>query len=280
MIIWLASYPKSGNTLLRSILISLIYSEDGKVDFNQLLKIENFPTPRYFENFLNKFDDLKQLSNFWIKAQEEVNKNKKLKIFKTHNANCKLGENIFTNKENTIATIYIVRDPRDVLISSSKYYETSYDETSKIMNNMNTTITNVVNENNLNKDIKTYVGSWAFHYNSWTKKNPNLLLIKYEDLIKNKENEIHRIIKFINKFKTITVSDDKILKCVETSSFENMKIMEDQGLFNEQSENSKGQKITFFNNGKSGSWKGILNEKIVKEVEQNFFKEMKELGYL
>ena len=50
MIIWLASYPKSGNTLLRSILISLIYSDDGNVDFNNLKLIGNFPADPFLKN--------------------------------------------------------------------------------------------------------------------------------------------------------------------------------------------------------------------------------------
>ena len=48
MIIWIASYPKSGNTLLRSILISLIYTDDGNVDFNKLKLIGNFPGGPFF----------------------------------------------------------------------------------------------------------------------------------------------------------------------------------------------------------------------------------------
>ena len=43
MIIWLASYPKSGNTLLRSILASYFFSKDGLLKFEDLYKITQFP---------------------------------------------------------------------------------------------------------------------------------------------------------------------------------------------------------------------------------------------
>ena len=55
MIIWLASYPKSGNTWLRALLSSYIYSEDGKFDFDLLSKIDSFPSDRYFKNYPLKF---------------------------------------------------------------------------------------------------------------------------------------------------------------------------------------------------------------------------------
>ena len=38
MIIWLASYPKSGNTWVRSFISALMYNEDGINDFSNLQK--------------------------------------------------------------------------------------------------------------------------------------------------------------------------------------------------------------------------------------------------
>ena len=55
MIIWLASYPKSGNTWLRSIVSALIYTKDGLFNFNLLKKIQQFPTQKYFKEFTNDF---------------------------------------------------------------------------------------------------------------------------------------------------------------------------------------------------------------------------------
>ena len=44
MIIWLASYPKSGNTWVRAFISSLLYSENGMNDFTQLSKIRGSDT--------------------------------------------------------------------------------------------------------------------------------------------------------------------------------------------------------------------------------------------
>ena len=50
MIIWLASYPKSGNTLLRSMLSSYYFSKDGKFEFKLLKNIHQFPNISLFKN--------------------------------------------------------------------------------------------------------------------------------------------------------------------------------------------------------------------------------------
>ena len=73
MIIWLASYPKSGNTLVRSMLTSLIYSEDGNFNFNLLKKIDQYPQKKHFKGLTDKFDNLFELSKFWTISQDKLN---------------------------------------------------------------------------------------------------------------------------------------------------------------------------------------------------------------
>ena len=75
MIIWLASYPKSGNTLIRAILTSLIFSEDGIVDFKNLHRISNFSIWFFFKKFISSYENILETSKYWIKAQEELNTN-------------------------------------------------------------------------------------------------------------------------------------------------------------------------------------------------------------
>ena len=106
------------------------------------------------------------------------------------------------------------------------------------------------------------------------------MLIKYENLIQNKESEIMRILNFLNKFVKISFDEKKIKKCIESSSFQNMKIMEQNGLFQENSKDFKGNKIPFFATGKKDNWQGVLGEGIVSQIEKKFQKEMLELNYI
>ena len=125
------------------------------------------------------------------------------------------------------------------------------------------------------------MGSWADHYNSWTKNNKNLLIIKYEDLISDTKKELLKILNFVNIFYKIPIDETKIDKCLNSTTFENMKNMEEKGFFNENTVDEKtGKKIVFFNTGKKNEWKKNLNSTIKEEIEKKFKKEMVELGYL
>ena len=61
MIIWLASYPKSGNTLVRSLISAYFFSKDGIYDFNQINNIQQFPMVKFFEDFGIDIKDEKEV---------------------------------------------------------------------------------------------------------------------------------------------------------------------------------------------------------------------------
>ena len=161
MIIWIASYPKSGNTWIRSLLGAYLYSDNGIFNFNLLHKIDQFPDKRYFEFFLKDFKDIKKVSTYWIAAQERINLFNDGTIFlKTHNGLCKLENNFFTNKNNTKAAIYVVRDPRNVITSLSHHYDMSLEES---FNFLGDSKINLVNKK-LHSSVVTTIGDWSNNY--------------------------------------------------------------------------------------------------------------------
>jgi len=80
MIIWLASYPKSGNTWVRLFLNSLLYTENNVVDINDI-KIGQFPSKEFFKDLTKNINDVGQIIQNCIKAQIELNADKNIKIF-------------------------------------------------------------------------------------------------------------------------------------------------------------------------------------------------------
>ena len=135
MIFWIASYPKCGNTWMRTMLSSYYYCDDGIFNRKLLSKIEQFPEKKHFNNFEYDQSKVGDNSRFWIKAQEKLNKDKKLRFFKTHNLLGGINGNQFTNIENTIAGIYIVRDPRNILTSLKNHYEMNNEDALNFMIN-------------------------------------------------------------------------------------------------------------------------------------------------
>ena len=134
MIIWIASYPKSGNTWVRSFLNSLIFSKDGNADLNSISKIGQYPLRSQFKGLIDDIDDIHKLAECWDSSQSKINLDNKIKFFKTHHVMCNYGNHSFTNYENTLGTIYIVRDPRNVITSLKNHFiKENYEEAKKFI---------------------------------------------------------------------------------------------------------------------------------------------------
>ncbi len=280
MIIWLASYPKSGNTWVRSIISSLLYSDNGNFNFELIEKVSQFPEKKYFKELMNDFGDFDKIKTNWILAQESINLDNKIKLLKTHHGKYTVGKDSFTNDQNTLATIYIVRDPRTLISSISNHYTLTLDDASNFL-----MTPQIIGNNKKWEEKKTgmkcLLGKWNDHYRSWTRVKNNLLLIKYEDLIHNPENELNKIINFLKKYLNVETNDDKNKKILETTSFKSLKEMETKGLFKENVLNKKDDsKVNFFHLGPSNNWRNNINESIKNTIEKNFYKEMIELNYL
>ena len=276
MIIWCASYPKSGNTWVRAIITSLLYSEDGIFNFAMLRKVSLFPKRFHFKNFTDDYSNLKKISQYWINAQEKINSDGKLTIFKTHNGNYNFLGKDFTNKNNTIGVIYVVRDPRNIISSIANHYKLNLEQCVNFLLDEKRFLFNQNDPNDLTEEnIITLLGSWKSHYNSW-KIASNSLIIRYEDLLLNTKLQINNLSLFLKKFTEFEVNDKKIQNILKTTSFEKLKNMEEKEGFEEAS----NPNIKFFNLGPKNNWKDVLNKNLIHSIEKNFNKEMKELRYI
>tara|TARA_B110000014_G_C20023005_1_gene530861 strand:- start:104 stop:955 length:852 start_codon:yes stop_codon:yes gene_type:complete len=283
MIIWIASYPKSGNTWVRSLLSTYLHSNDGNFNFNLLKNILKFPSKKYLNYFLEDFSDIKKVSKYWIAAQERMNlfnENKSM-LLKTHSALCTLENNSFTNKNNTQAVIYVVRDPRNVVTSISNHYSIDIKESYNFISSK----TKILSDNKWGSEdfgIIEILGSWSDHYNSWKNiKFAPIIIIKYENLINDTKNSLEKIINFLQKFINVKIDDKKILKTVESCNFKNLRKMEESEGFQEAAYSEKlKRKVNFFNLGQKNNWKNLLDPKIEKKIRMTFEKEMKELNYI
>jgi hypothetical protein len=276
MIIWLASYPKSGNTLVRSMLSAYNFSNTGEFNFELLKNIKQFPNRNIF-NYLGVDTSNKlEIAKNYISAQEEINKRdgNSIRFLKTHSALHSINGYPFTNYKNSLGTIYIVRDPRKVVLSNANHYQVALDESLK----------QLISGTVLGEDIYlTHVGTWSSNYNSWKefKKLDRYLLIKYEDLILKPRETFILILDFIHKLtKTKFVLDElKLNNVLKTTTFEYLQNLEKKESFPESRKTNDGKLINFFKYGKTNTGKNLPKE-INKNVEENFNLEMKELGYL
>ena len=277
MIIWLASYPKSGNTWVRLFLNSLVFALDATIDINNI-KLGQFPTRKHFQGITDNIDDVKEFIHNCSHAQSKLNLDNKIKFFKTHNAFWKIGKHRFTNDENTRGIIHIVRDPRNVSTSIKNHYGyKSYEEALNFMKDKNKIIG--VKGSTKEEDLPTPISSWKLHYNSW--KNlvdlkSQYILVKYEDLLNNPFSEFTKVTKFVENISEIKFKEKNILKSIEDTKFENLQKQEEKVGFKEGPKNNN----KFFYLGPKNDWKGLLDKNIKDEIEISFKNEMQDLGYL
>ena len=271
MIIWLASYPKSGNTWVRLFLDSLFLTKD-RFNINNNY-IRQFPLRRDFAGLTKNVNNQTEFAENCLVAQDRINLDNKIKIFKTHNAFWEFNKKFsFTNEQNTLGVIHIVRDPRNVITSILNYYhKKSYDDAFEFMKT-----DQMIGGSEDSNGLPTIIGSWANHYRSWKKFKKNNLLIKYENLLESPKEEFFKITNFLNYNGNFNFKDKNILESIKHCKFENFSNYENSHGF----VGNPDKKQKFFNLGPKNNWQNILDNKIKEKIESEFKEEMIEIGYL
>ena len=283
MIIWLASYPKSGNTYVRAFLSAYYFSDNGQFDFSQITNIDQFPHEKFFNQKVNNFDEASKL---WVPIQKKINQDKKIRFFKTHSFLGNYKGNEFTSPETTLGAIYIIRDPRNVFTSIKNHYSLDNEKALKMI----TDKTRSLMSNNGSHASLTYISSWAENYLSWLRNNKfRRLFVKYEDLIENRYETFRDLIVFTNALMNNVegVNKLKLQKAIETTNFNVLKKKEMSETFDGSDSSFKNwrkfhseNKNLFFNLGPENDWNKNLEKEFAEKIETNFEKEMKKLKYL
>ncbi len=284
MIIWITSYPKSGNTWIRSFIYTLLYTKNITSDLNKINFIKQYPVKEQFKDLVENFNNFSQISEQWVQSQNLINLDKKIKFLKTHHIMCELKGNKFTNLNNSLGAIHIVRDPRNVITSIKNHYsKKNYEEAYEFLIDENHCI-DVENTSHKNIDKKkilnTLISSWSTHYNSWKNFPINYHLIKYEDLINDPKKTFFSLKDYLEKVLKIQINDNDVEKSIKSNSFLELKKAEQKDGFVESAIDEFNKKITFFNLGPKNNWKNLLPSQIKEKIENKFFKEMNELKYL
>ena len=276
-IIFISSYPKSGNTWLRCIISSILNNQNGKFNFNDLNKTRLFSRESHFKHFKdleyqeNGNLNFNFVSNNWIKAQQKINEESKdVRFFKTHSIR-EISNKYFTDQTVCLGFIYVVRDPRDIAISYTHHCKGDLNVAIETMlyNNKNYASHHKTNE---------LISTWKQHLFSWNKfKSVPRLFIKYEDMLDNTKKILLHIIDFINSLTILSINknNDFLKNILNTTSFNYLQLLEKNFGFNEATNNS-----VFFRKGVSNQWKTILSQNQKDLIQNELEIPMKQLGYL
>ena len=280
MIIWIASYPKSGNTWVRMFLKSYFQepNEQFKLSNSNLdsFNIPVFPQEKLLDQFKINYFKFEEIAKNWENMQNYINLNNKTNFLKTHSSMCTVGSHKFTTHQNTKGAIYLVRDLRDILVSYSHHMGLEYEKTFDILSSP------LSFEHPASKSYKgekykySLIGSWSDHYNSWkTYKSCEVLIVKYEKMLSDPIGTFSKILKYLSKIDDVKIDSEKFKKALKQTEFKELQKMEKIQGFDE-----KGMGDVFFREGRIGTWKKNVDIKIIQKMEKIFKKDMTELGYL
>lgn len=270
-ILWLASYPKSGNTWVRIFLENLFRNGTAPVSINELNVVSFGDAQRHLYQSLTQrpIEELsdEELDRLRPVLQKKLAARPETSIVKTHNRIGYAGDIPIISLEETMGAIYVVRNVFDVAVSFAAHYNGTMEQVvdGLCRDSMHTPTTQAA--------IVQYLGPWGDHYRGWTGV-PGFepLVLRYEDLRAKPFKEFSRIVKFLK----IPAGPERIKKAIRFSNFEEVSRQEKQGGFRERVRADQ----TFFREGKVGGWRRSLSDDQVAQLIEVHGDVLRELKYI
>ncbi|MFO7658949.1 MAG: sulfotransferase domain-containing protein [Bacteroidales bacterium] len=275
-IVWLASYPKSGNTWFRIFLTNLLGDGEKPADINTLYPATIASSRSLFDEAAGvpssdlTHDEIEKLRPQVYRYMSETSG--ETIYHKIHDAWTTLPDGTpLIPAEATRSVLYFVRNPLDIAISFAHHSATTIDKAIDMMNDPGFAFCS--RENKLHNQTRQRLLTWSGHIASWTDwSGLPLLIVRYEDMLADTFHIFKKAVGFIG----LDFPDDKILKALEFSSFEKIKKQEAEKGFREKAARSE----SFFRKGIAGDWKNTLTPDQVNRITTSHGSMMERFGYL
>ncbi|MEP6483909.1 MAG: sulfotransferase domain-containing protein [Rudaea sp.] len=271
-IVWLASYPKSGNTWIRAFLANVVANRSIPVPLSELPNFAKLEAdPELFSQIAGQpsrqlnFDQLTALRP-QVHAALAASSPRTL-LVKTHTMwGVHNGVPLLTPQVGAGA-VYVVRNPLDVVISMSHHFGIDLDKAIELLGDER-----AITENS-DLFVSEFLGSWSTHVKSWADvEAPNIVVARYEDLIEKPSKTFGKIGKLIG------TGDDRerVERAIKHASFSSLSAMERRDGFVEVP--IKGKQ--FFRSGRSNQWRDVLSREQVKRVVDRHREQMQRFHYV
>jgi hypothetical protein len=270
-IVWIASYPKSGNTWMRVFLSNLVSGRPGARDINTLGEFcNNESNAKFYRPFFDKpvaEVDAAVIAKIRSEVQRSIAiKNAGITFLKSHNYMGSYEGYPLHHPHLTAGWIYIVRNPLDVVISMTYHYGVSVDDAIDFLNSEETATEG--SESN----VYSPLSSWSTHVESWTSDNhPLVCYVRFEDMLDRAPKTFRRVASILG------IKDSGAIKqALRKSSFAEMKKQEAKSGFVERI----GESSPFFRKGKKDQWHGVLTRDQVQRVIDKNRAQMERFKYI
>lgn len=273
-IVWIASYPRSGNTWTRLFLHNLLNILEGREaaqDINAMGRRTTWEIgAHWFEGLTEKpiadasRDDIARVR---AAAQERIAAATEGLLFvKTHNALVAARGMPVINTTVTAGAIYVVRNPLDVAISFARHFDITVDAAivSLGRKNLETPTTE--------KGVYEVYGSWSQNVSTWTRKAHRALhVMRYEDMLADPQAAFGALARHL----LLEPSAAQLERAIALSSFEASQRQEAEKGFRERPKQSP----SFFRAGRAGQWRELLSTGQVARIIADHGTEMRRFGY-
>ena len=273
-IIWLASYPKSGNAWMRAFLHNLLRNPDSPANINTLDRFTlGDAQGAWYEMAAGRpWTDLSDAEIAALRPQvhERMTQSFPDSVFvKTH---CVLGEFKGVPQitmDRTGGAIYILRSPFDVAISMSHQFGIDIDTAISWMADPD-----FVAARDAEAGLVPHaINSWSNHVKSWTQaEHETLHVVRYEDLHLQPAKSFRAIAHFLG----LQPPRDRLKRAIRHSSFKVLRGQENKHGFVERSVHAE----RFFRQGKMGTWRKVLTPAQIERVVKDHGEQMERFGYL
>lgn len=274
-IIWLASYPKSGNTWFRVFLSNLLSASDNPVDINKL------PLQNTVANARDNFDEiagisaadltLNEINSLRPRVYEKMVKESADTLYlKVHDPYINtINNEPLLSKKVTRAAIYFIRNPLDVVVSLANHNGSSIDQA---IDTMSSHCESKFPTNHLTKQLWEQQLGWSEHVKSWMfSSHLKIHLMRYEDMLNSPESTFSAVSHFLG----FDYSSDEIAQAIRFSSFKALQQQEREHGFKEATKLSS----RFFHSGSTGKWREHLTEQQIQRISDEHHEMMQSFGY-
>jgi hypothetical protein len=273
-LIWLVSYPKSGNTWARMFLSNLAAITSGESQKLELNAINRFSHSADFQVYFDEILGFKpraqhreEIAATRHQVQQKIADAYEGLIFlKTHNALVIDRGHCVINFAVTSGAVYIVRNPLDVTISLANHSGYGIDKAIETMasENVESTVDDL--------RIHEVWSSWSRHVESWTRKpHPAIRVMRYEDMLADPRSSFTGLARHLQ----LNATPDQIALAIERSSFDNLQDEEARTGFAERPKEAD----RFFREGRVGQWREVLTPQQVDRIAGAHREQMARFGY-
>ena len=271
-ILWLASYPKSGNTWVRAFLANLIADGTGPLPLAELPKYcRDEALPDLYTDIAGQPSselDATRLCALRPQVHARIAASQPGTVLvKTHNMNGSFEGHALHNPAVSVGAVYVVRNPLDVVLSMTYHFGLSIDEAIDRLGSEE------LATGNDELFVTQILGSWSTHVASWANMaDPAILVVRYGDMLEKPSKTFAKIAGLVG----LGDNRKRLERAIQHSSFQNLARLERRDGFSEVSDKTK----RFFRKGRANQWREALDREQVARVVTDHREQMARFKYI